>query len=240
MSKKDPFWLAKFSFLQDILSFLICLPPFALEHNFGKYLILRKAHYLTCIDNVQGDYLEFGVFTGSSFAHSVRAYSRLKNLDKRKKKMRFFGFDSFQGFGEIDEKTKHSFFQDSNFVWSSKRVVKRASKLTTKYGVRTEIVEGFFEETLDSPSSYNLEKAAIVFLDADLYEATRIALNFSLKLIQEGTIIIIDEYFYFKGKTEFSPFAAFKEWCEHNKISYRFITHYGIGSGMVIITKIPG
>jgi len=235
MSKKeDPFLFAKFTFLQDILSFLLCLTPFALEHNFGKYLILRKAHFLTYVDGVQGDYLEFGVFTGSSFAHSIRAYKSLKNLDKREKEMKFFGFDSFQGFGKIDEKTKHTFFQDHKFLWSANKVTKRASKLSTKYGVQTEIVEGFFEETLNSPSTYDLEKAAIIFLDADLYGATQTALNFSLKLIQEGTIIIIDEYFYFKGSTEFSPFGAFKEWCEQNKISYRFITHYGIGSGIPI------
>ena len=121
--------------------------------------------------------------------------------------MKFLGFDSFQGFGEIDEKTEHGFFQDSNFLWSAKKVIKRASRLSTKYGVETEIIEGFFEDTLNSPSDYDIEKAAIIFLDADLYEATQTALNFSLKLIQEGTIIIIDEYFYFKGKTEFSPFT---------------------------------
>ena len=57
MSKKDPFWLEKFSFLQDIQSFFICLPPFTLDHNFGNYLILRKAYNLVWIYKVQENHV---------------------------------------------------------------------------------------------------------------------------------------------------------------------------------------
>ena len=78
MANKDPFGISKLNIFQDLISNLLNLLPYTLEHNSGKYMAIRKAHYLTSIDGIEGDYLEFGVFTGSSFAHSMRAYKKTK------------------------------------------------------------------------------------------------------------------------------------------------------------------
>lgn len=50
MSKKDPFSLSKLNILQDIISNILNLFPYTLEHNAGKYTAIRKAHYLACIN----------------------------------------------------------------------------------------------------------------------------------------------------------------------------------------------
>ena len=44
------------------------------EHNLGKYHALKKAFYLTALENLHEDYLEFGVFTGGSFVFATKAH----------------------------------------------------------------------------------------------------------------------------------------------------------------------
>ncbi len=70
-------FLSKLEFPQDWLSSLISGINPIVMHNLDNYHTLRKAHYLSAIDNVEGDYLEFGVFTGSSFFNSMRYYAKL-------------------------------------------------------------------------------------------------------------------------------------------------------------------
>src|SRR5436853_7657311 len=64
--------------------------------------------------NIEGDYFEFGVFRGDSFAfahkqlesarHSMREYHRRNNVpipETLSAKIRYFAFDSFQGLPPI-------------------------------------------------------------------------------------------------------------------------------------------
>ena len=62
-------FISKLDFLQDWASSLIAGINPAIIHNIEKYYILKKVHYLSTIEGVEGDYLKFGVFTGSSFCH---------------------------------------------------------------------------------------------------------------------------------------------------------------------------
>ena len=74
-------FLAKLEFLQTISSSLIAALNPAMIHNLEKYYILKKVHYLSAIENVEGDYLEFGVFTGSSFCHAIRCSKKTEYLN---------------------------------------------------------------------------------------------------------------------------------------------------------------
>ena len=69
-------FLAKLEFLQTISSSLMAALNPAMIHNLEKYYILKKVHYLSAIENVEGDYLGFGVFTGSSFCHAIRCLKK--------------------------------------------------------------------------------------------------------------------------------------------------------------------
>ena len=65
-------FLSKLTFLQDFASNIIAKINPAVTHNLEKYHAIKKVMYLTAIEDIEGDYLEFGVFTGSSFCHSIR------------------------------------------------------------------------------------------------------------------------------------------------------------------------
>ena len=130
-------------FAQELLAFFYGLVPPVLQHNLGKYGALKKAFFMNSLEGVDGDYLEFGVFTGSSMSAAMR-YS--------KRKLRYFGFDSFEGFGELtDEEKKHPFFKDQNFKTDVDRVRKRLENGLSDKG-RLMLVKGFFDKTLAGKS----------------------------------------------------------------------------------------
>ncbi|SVD18472.1 uncharacterized protein METZ01_LOCUS371326, partial [marine metagenome] len=97
MSNKFGF-LSKLDFLQDFASvFIASLNP-AVVHNLEKYMALKKVHYLSSIEDIDGDYIEFGIYTGSSFCHSIRCVKKLAKINSSINSTSFYGFDSFEGF----------------------------------------------------------------------------------------------------------------------------------------------
>jgi hypothetical protein len=72
-------FISKFSFLQNAASRVIAGINPGIVHNVEKYLALSKIFYYTETENIQGDYLEFGVYTGSSFLHAMRCYKKSLN-----------------------------------------------------------------------------------------------------------------------------------------------------------------
>ncbi|HRF44076.1 MAG TPA: hypothetical protein PLD30_07515, partial [Candidatus Competibacteraceae bacterium] len=62
----------------------------------------------------------------------------------------------------------------------------------------------------------NITKARMVHIDCDLYESTKLALDFVASLMQEGTIIVFDDWFQFRGNPQRGEQKAFYEWLENN------------------------
>ena len=58
-------------------------------------------------------------------------------------------------------------------------------------------------------------------IDCDLKESTRLALEFIKPSIQEGTIILFDDYVFFKGNENQGEHGAFNDF--RKKISRNFI-----------------
>ena len=82
-------------FIQNFFSTILAaiLHPY-LEFSLSKYTAIKKALYITANDETHGSYIEFGIFTGSSFNFAMRIN---KKIDKifGDTKCEFFGFDSF-------------------------------------------------------------------------------------------------------------------------------------------------
>jgi len=82
--------LSKFYFLQNISSNLIAHVNPDIVHNIGKYFARKKAFYLSSLEEIDGDYYEFGVYTGSSFSHAIRCAKSSIHLNKSFSKMHFY------------------------------------------------------------------------------------------------------------------------------------------------------
>ena len=98
------------NFVANIASFI---PPY-LEFSLGKYFAIKKAMYITAHDKTSGSYLEFGVFTGSSFNFAMKTNRKIEKIFGPMD-CEFIGFDSFSGFGEVKKEDENPAFKNHTF-----------------------------------------------------------------------------------------------------------------------------
>jgi len=231
-------FLSRLEFLQNWSSRLIAGINPAVIHNIEKYYAIKKVHYLSAIENIEGDYLEFGVFTGSSFCHSIRCYKKSRHfVVSAESETRFFGFDSFEGFGDLKDSDKHPFYTDENFSTNLVNVEKRVRRVSTN--VHYKLVPGFYIDSLkNGPKSYGIYKSKIIFIDSDTYSSASEALFFCKMTIQKGTFIILDDYYSYKASRNKGVARAFFELIQQNGLDVRKIFTYGMGGVVFVVSDI--
>ena len=229
--------IKKFLFIQNIVASIVAKFPPYLEFTVGKYLAIKKALYITAHDNTFGSYIEFGIFTGSSFNFAMKVNNSLDKL-LGKSNCDFFGFDSFEGFGKIAESDNHPRFKDETFLVDEKKILKNIKKNSKNQ--KYQIIKGFYNNTLlKKPNEYGIKKARVIMIDCDLKEATMLAMNFVKGVLQKGTIILFDDYIFYKGDEAKGEHGAFEEFKAQNpSIKFRPAFEYGYGSRAFIVTKI--
>ena len=229
--------IKKFLFIQNIAATIVAKIPPYLEFTVGKYLAIKKALYITAHDKTLGSYIEFGIFTGSSFNFAMKAN---KSVDKvfGKNDCNFVGFDSFSDLANINESEKHPRFNDKTFSVDEKKILRNIKKCASNQ--KYKIIKGFFSETLKKkPEIYEIKKARVIMIDCDLKEPTSLALNFVKSILQKGTIILFDDYIFYKGDKNKGEYAAFKEFKNNNpNIEFREAFEYGNGSRAFIVSDI--
>ena len=229
-------FLSKLEFLQDWASALITWVNPAIIHNIEKYHTLKKVHYLSTIEDVEGDYLEFGVFTGSSFCHSLRCCKNLSKLNPKILSTKFYGFDSFAGFGTLADDDKHPFYKDENFATSLPAVYKRVHRVAGE--IKFQLIRGFFEDSLIGGAiQLGIEKSRIIFIDSDTYSSAKEALTFCVPTLQEGCFIILDDYYSYLGSDQKGVKRAFSEFIAQNNIKVRHVFTYGLGGVVYVVSE---
>lgn len=175
--------------------------------------ILQKAFKLAAVFKMEGDYLEFGCYQGHSLATAFH-FARKKRLDA----MRFFAFDSFAGLPEVSPADQlDSPFQKGSYACDLADFQRRLRRKKVDLN-RIITVPGFYQDTLNSETKkkLNIGKAAIVYVDCDLYESAVPVLNFIADYLQDGTILIFDDWFLFRGRPDRGEQRAFNEWLKNN------------------------
>ncbi len=231
--------LSKLVFLQILASNVISYINPAITHNLEKYYAIKKVFYLSTIEDIIGDYLEFGVFEGSSFSHAIRCYLNLKEYmpPNNKNEINFFGFDSFDGFGKLEDEEYHPFYEDEQFKTSLPFVKNRIEKCSNETNFK--LIKGFFEETLSvDPINYGIKKARIIFIDADTFSSSYLALEFCKKLIFEGTYLILDDFYSYKGSNSKGVAGAFSKFRKKYNFSFREVFSYGMGGKVFVCSEI--
>jgi hypothetical protein len=161
-------------------------------------------------EEIEGDYTEFGVWTGRTFVEAWRAARAFPGIDRR-----FFAFDSFEGLPEVEG-------DDDTGRWTAGEFSADRRSFETRLrraGVPKEqvhIVEGFFDATLAQPQLIPLEKIAIAWVDCDLYSSTVPVLDYLTPRLSQGAILIFDDWFCFKGDPGKGEAKACGEWLARN------------------------
>tara|TARA_B100000929_G_scaffold184206_1_gene145880 strand:- start:115 stop:828 length:714 start_codon:yes stop_codon:yes gene_type:complete len=225
-------------FIQNFVSSIVSLIPPYLEFSVAKYLAIKKAMYITAHDATNGSYLEFGVFTGSSFNFAMKVNRKIEKIFG-KNNCEFIGFDSFKGFGKIKKGDENPRFGDRTFSVNEKKVLENIKKCSK--GQKMRIVKGFYEDTIKNKTTQdlNIDKARVIMIDCDLKESALLALEFIRPAIQDGTIILFDDFVFFKGNENKGEFGAFNDFRKkYPEILFRRIFDYGYGSRAFIAYKI--
>ena len=162
------------------------VPERELENVYRHSLeLLRERH------EPMGDYLEFGVYTGSSLICMHRAAEQV-GADE----LRLFGFDSFAGLPDAAAQ------DDGGLVWWPRQFAasrKLAERKLRKHGVhagRVTLVEGWFDDTLTEATrrEHGIEHAGIVMIDCDMYSSAKTALAFCEPLIRREAVLLFDDW----------------------------------------------
>ena len=79
-------------------------------------------------------------------------------------------------------------------------------------------VKGFYDNSLDKRLKDNLlpKKAAVIYIDCDLYKSTVPVLNWIKDFLQRGTIIVFDDWYCFHGDPLKGERLAWSEFLERN------------------------
>ena len=230
-------------FIQNIVIYLISSVHPSIIHNVGKIEIIKKALFHVYTEEVEGAYFEFGVFEGSSILSAVKSYNKISNtritkLTKKKIDRNFYGFDSFDdGFKYSDNRDKHPFFKEGDFVSSYSKCKKRLSKYKN-----VKLIKGYFEDSIKDRSMDEVvddQKCAIAFIDCDLMTPAIIALNFIKSSLQKGTILILDDFFAYKGNPNLGVCGALNQFKSDNPdIKLREFFRYGYNGISFIVYDI--
>jgi len=197
-----------------------------------RAIMLDRAVRFVKMNNVVGDYLEFGVYDGTNFSLAFKL-AKAKKLD-----MRFFAFDSFQGLPDPEDKSMKKFAKG----------MYRCSLGQFEYNIRgkmidmskVDIIPGWFCDTLndETKQKLNIKSASIVMIDCDLYESTVDVLDFITECLVEGTVLIFDDWFCYKGNPEKGEQKATSEWLEkHPEIKLTDYYNFGCHGKSFIVNK---
>ena len=89
------------------------------------------------------------------------------------------------------------------------------------------MVQRNFEER--ERRKYGIKKLAFVHIDCDFYSSTKLVLDYIKPYLQNGTIILFDDWHTFKGNYEYGEKKAFEEFREKNKdIEFNEIPCYAL------------
>lgn len=208
------------------------------ENRITEFGMLAQAFEFTKINAVQGDYFEFGVWQGKTFCYArtmVRRY-RLKDV-------RFRAFDSFQGLPAA-ENGKYEIWRQGQFAFSRsefERVLRRSGFRADEYA----ITEGFYAESLNGDLIDELNRmnvrAAVVYVDCDLYESTRDVLKFIVNFLQDGSVLCFDDYWNYRGRSDMGEQRAIAEFlAAHPDLSLRpFMPYSPLGMSFVCELRDP-
>jgi hypothetical protein len=211
-----------------VVKWVSALHP-AIEHNVQKTQAIKKAFYFAFLEQLAGDYLEFGVFEGTSLIAAFENDRRFRVPATPRRA--FWGFDSFEGFKYFAARDQHPFFKEGDFASNYEQTRQRLER-HFKDRAEWHLVKGYFEETIQTKTAldFGIERISVALLDCDLGTPALLALNFMVPALQRGTVLILDDYFAYRGSQKEGVAGAFCQFqTEYPHLKFRRLFDYGHG-----------
>jgi hypothetical protein len=164
-------------------------------------------------DGPVGDYYEFGLYRGYTFWYAQQAAGRAGLAT-----MRFFGFDSFAGLPDVEGRDRQAgIFIPGDYACTRSEVERHLTEQGFDWS-RATLTEGFFDASLTAERKEDLEArpAALVMVDCDLYQSTVPVLAFLADLLQDGTVVLFDDWYCFGEADDQGEPRAFREFLDEH------------------------
>jgi hypothetical protein len=154
---------------------------------------------------VDGYYMEFGCHGGRTIRLAWDAFHVLYDRT-------YIGFDSFRGLPPMDPDDQMPIWRPGALATSEPEFRRHA----LAHGIppdRLRTVNGWFAETLTPELEDELlpTRAAVIYVDCDLYASTVPVLRFARPFLQRGTVLVFDDWFCFHGDPDRGQRRAFRE-----------------------------
>jgi len=182
----------------------------------AKYLFFRRVFDFLSENEIRGDYHEYGCHRCRTFRMALTE-ARRHNLDQ----MKFWAFDSFEGLPTLTTETSVSRWTQGALSTSESDFL----TIVRDHGIYVENVrttKGFYSDSLTPKLQKQMlaseAKIALVTVDCDLYESAVPVFNFIEPLLQDGSVIYMDDLFVGnKGNPNRGVARAFLEFQKRSK-----------------------
>jgi len=175
------------------------------HRNVLQVINLEETIQYVASKGIDGAFVKCGTFTGGASAFALRSILRNEKLPRP-----YWGFDSFEGMPEPssrDESDAVSWYgtekKSGRLVGSDVNLADyddclRYLKNTGYPSDQIHLVKGWFQDTLKECRD-RIGRIAILRVDGDFYESTKITLESLFDGVVSGGMIIIDDYGTFLG-----------------------------------------
>lgn len=175
-----------------------------------KELFVAMARFCHINRPTTGYYFEFGSHGANTMRMAWDSFEHLFDFT-------YVAFDSFEGLPAIATSDRQEIWQQGKLKTSEEEFLQACHK----HGMLPEkliTIRGFYNETLNDETQQKLlpTKAAVIYVDCDLYESTVPVLRFVKDFLQEGTIVVFDDWNCFNADPERGERRAFSEFLRGN------------------------
>ncbi|WP_198135162.1 TylF/MycF/NovP-related O-methyltransferase [Rhodopseudomonas palustris] len=195
-----------------------------------EYLFLCIARFANVNRPIEGYYMEFGCFSAKTMRLAYDSFHHLFDWQ-------YIGFDSFEGLPEIAAIDRQEAWQKGKLATAEENFV----RICRRHGIPAEqlrTVKGFYSESLTPRLAQELlpRKAAVIYVDCDLYLSTVPILSFAVDFLQVGTIIVFDDWNCFVADPDRGERRAWREFREaHPRFRFEPFVQTGMQMSFVCV-----
>lgn len=202
------------AYLKSMILFNIKMPQMKKPRNWylksdeeDKYKHILEAVNYVRVAELPKVYFEFGCHSGRTFSAAILAAEYLGI------ELASYAFDSFQGLPETN-KVEDGYFQAGTFCTALDQFRQIVLKRTGREIDTDHTVQGFYENTLTEALSKRLpSKVGFIHIDVDLYSSTVSVLEFIKNHLDDGTVVLFDDWYCFPPGQNKGEKKALQEFC---------------------------
>ncbi|MQX37417.1 TylF/MycF/NovP-related O-methyltransferase [Roseospira navarrensis] len=205
----------------------------AFQHDDRRRLFMGIAQFAHTNRPIDGYYMEFGSHEANTMRMAWDSFHHLLDWS-------YIAFDSFEGLPKIDTIDEQDVWEEGKL----KTEERRFTEICVRHGIprdRLRTVKGFYDASLTPALKTELlpTRAAVIYVDCDLYASTVPVLEFCKDFLQTGTIIVFDDWNCFHGDPDRGERRAWREFRERHP-ALRFEPFIGNSMQQAFICIHPG